>query len=116
PRQTQPLRADRLTHRAIADVRQPPAPRDHFNEARPAGGEDGAEVAEDRPRLLDDVVAADEPTLLVDRDDARDEEQRALRSDGMGVMADRRRLAGDVDLVAPGRHGVTITRPGGPAS
>ena len=92
-----------LTSGRSFDVGEVDGHLDDVGERAAAGGEHGAHVLEHAARLGDDVVTADELALLVDGDDAGDEEE-AARLDGVREVRDRLGLAGDPQLTTGSTH------------
>ena len=91
------LLTHRVDERPVVHVGEVDGDLHDVREGAAAGGENGAHVLEHAARLDDDVVPADELALLVDRDDAGDEEE-AARQDGVREVRDRLGLAGDTQL------------------
>jgi quercetin dioxygenase-like cupin family protein len=91
-RSAEDLLANGVDLRPVVDVGQEHRYLDDVCERRAAGGEDRAHVRECLPRLLDDVLAPDQPAVLVDGDATGNEEEIA-DADGIRVMADRLRLS-----------------------
>ena len=94
--------AHRVDQRPVGDVREEHGHLDHVGKRASGSGEHCTHVLEHAAGLRDDVVSADQLPVLVDRDDAADEEQLASL-DGVGEVRDRLRLAVD-PVLDPAAH------------
>jgi hypothetical protein len=86
----------------VVDVGEEDRDFDDVGEPAPCRREHGAHVLEDLTRLCDDVVAAHEAPVGIDRDDPGDVEEVA-RAHGVGEVRDGLRLALDAKLLTAHR-------------